>query len=118
MDVPAPDVPSDPPDRPAPADHARLLARVRAVLADAGFYTTAPEAARAGDVQVRYEADRGVVVTWGSPGTGDAPDTGVVGRFPSVRTVVHLAVTDVLLQAGCPAAYDGDAGEIVVTGAR
>lgn len=85
---------------------------MRAVLAEAGF--AAPDAAGTGDLQVRSEAGHGMVVTWGPARTGDAPSVGLAGRSPSVRTVVRLAVSGVLIQAGYHAACEADA--IVVTG--
>ncbi|MGV9777528.1 hypothetical protein [Streptosporangium sp. NPDC003464] len=123
-DVPAPDVPAAPLTRPARDDAGLddLLAGVRILLADAGFIAPSPRQSGVGDVRLRADPRWGVVVTWGPTGHGDHRDDGdavpasVTSRYPSVRTVVCLAVAGLAAQAGYHAVYDGAIHEVVITG--
>ncbi|GIH91081.1 hypothetical protein ACFFMN_08800 [Planobispora siamensis] len=99
-------------DAPDPAGHddiARLKARVRALLTDAGFINSRTSEDDPYSVRLRSDADLGVVVVW------DPTDAeGMSGRYPGIRAAVHLAVMSVLTNAGYQAVFEPEAAMVYI----
>ncbi|GIH92215.1 hypothetical protein ACFFMN_18330 [Planobispora siamensis] len=92
-------------------DVEHLIWRIHQDLLQAGFAADPNEPAVDADLRIRYDPDRGVVVSWAASAeslTRDPP------RHHRVRTAVHLALRAVLTDAGHRIADDHADDDLVI----
>ncbi|GII03117.1 hypothetical protein [Planobispora takensis] len=96
---------------PEKSEPASLVARVRRELTRAGFVVDPTTLAVDGGLQVRHDPERGVVVAWITAAELTVSD---LSHHDHIRSIVHLALSAILSDAGYQVTSDPASGEVIV----